>query len=68
MIAIAGQIIEQLEGDFDPETFTDRYEEALRELIQAKETGTKPAAPPEIMEALKRKLGAAPPARRKPDP
>lgn len=75
MVAIAGQIIEQLEGDFDPETFTDRYEDALRDLIQAKEKGAKPAAakspsptpPPDLMDALRRSLGAAPPGRRKPD-
>jgi DNA end-binding protein Ku len=32
MIAIAEQIIAQKEGPFDPSQFTDRYEDALREL------------------------------------
>ena len=42
MLVIAGKIIEQQEGPFDPETFTDRYEEALRKMIAAKEKGHKP--------------------------
>jgi DNA end-binding protein Ku len=41
MIDIARKIIEQKEGDFDPEEFTDRYEEALRSLIDEKKRGHK---------------------------
>jgi DNA end-binding protein Ku len=41
MIAIAGKIIAQKEADFDPTEFTDRYEDALRELIERKQKGLK---------------------------
>ncbi len=44
MIAIAEKIIEQKEGPFDPSQFTDRYEEALKALIEAKKKGHKPIA------------------------
>ena len=66
MIDIASRIIEQQEGDFDPTAFTDRYEEALRELIKEKEKGVGRvvhADAPEdtnvvdLMEALRRSLG-----------
>ena len=78
MIDIAEQIIEQQEGEFAPAEFKDRYEEALRDLIQRKEKGEKTtvAAPPpetsnviDLMEALKKSLnkkGAA--AKTKPAP
>jgi DNA end-binding protein Ku len=65
MIDIAEQIIEQQEGKFAPAEFKDRYEEALRELIERKEKGEKTtvAAPPpdtsnviDLMEALKKSL------------
>jgi DNA end-binding protein Ku len=65
MIDIATKIIDQLEGPFDPSQFTDRYEDALRALIQEKEKGHTISAPEEpkeaqvidLMEALKRSLG-----------
>jgi DNA end-binding protein Ku len=65
MVDIATRIIDQLEGPFDPSQFTDRYEEALRQLIREKEKGhtiNAPAEPKEaevvdLMEALKRSLG-----------
>jgi DNA end-binding protein Ku len=71
MIEIAEKIIDQQEGPFQPEDFSDRYENALRDLIRRKEKGQKPvaAAPPEdtnvidLMEALRKSLkqkGAAP--------
>jgi DNA end-binding protein Ku len=41
MIAIAEKIIEQREGPFDPSEFTDRYEEALKALIEDKKNGHK---------------------------
>jgi DNA end-binding protein Ku len=64
MVEIAEKIIEQQEGDFDPEMFEDRYEKALRELIRRKEKGQKPveAEPVEdtnvvdLMEALRKSL------------
>jgi DNA end-binding protein Ku len=39
MLDIAAKIIEQQAGDFDPSQFTDRYEEALRALIDEKRKG-----------------------------
>jgi DNA end-binding protein Ku len=41
MVEIATKIIEQQEGPFDPDKFEDRYEKALRELINRKEKGEK---------------------------
>jgi DNA end-binding protein Ku len=43
MIAIAEKIIEQKQGPFDPSQFVDRYEQALKALIAAKQKGHKPA-------------------------
>jgi DNA end-binding protein Ku len=64
MIEIARKIIEQQEGDFEPDKFHDRYEAALRDLIRRKEKGEKlvTAEPVEednvidLMEALKKSL------------
>jgi DNA end-binding protein Ku len=66
MLDIAEKIIDQQAGEFDPDKFTDRYEEALRELIKRKSKGQKiVAAEPEeaseekvvdLMEALKKSL------------
>ncbi len=65
MIDIAEQIIEQQEGPFEPAEFKDRYEEALRDLIDRKEKGEKTtvAAPPpdtsnviDLMDALRKSL------------
>jgi DNA end-binding protein Ku len=67
MIVIAQKIIEQKEGDFDPDQFTDRYEDALRALIEEKKRGheiTHVEEPEDqtnvvdLMEALRRSLGA----------
>jgi DNA end-binding protein Ku len=79
MIDIAERIIEQLEGPFDPEEFTDRYEDALRDLIEEKRKGhkIKRIAAPEkdsnvvdLMAALKKSLKAEgrPPPAKKPAP
>jgi DNA end-binding protein Ku len=43
MISIAEKIIEQQEGPFDPSLFVDRYEQALKALIEDKKKGHKPA-------------------------
>ncbi len=72
MVEIAAKIMEQKQGPFDPAQFTDRYEEALKALVEEKEKGQKPieAAEPadtnvvDLMEALRRSLrpgAAAPP-------
>jgi DNA end-binding protein Ku len=66
MIAIARKIIEQREGDFEPDKFEDRYENALRDLIRRKQKGEKlvTAEPVEednvidLMAALKKSLKA----------
>ena len=39
MLQIAEKIIEQQSGDFDPSEFQDRYEDALRALIEDKKKG-----------------------------
>jgi DNA end-binding protein Ku len=39
MLAIAEQIVEQRAGDFDPADFVDRYETALRAMIEEKKRG-----------------------------
>src|SRR6516164_7589635 len=39
MVAVASMIIKRRSGHFDPITFRDRYQEALRELIEAKMKG-----------------------------
>jgi DNA end-binding protein Ku len=74
MISIAERIIEQQEGPFDPSRFVDRYEDALKALIEDKQKGRKPAkvAEPEtanvvdLMSALRASLAgkgrAVPPA------
>ncbi|MBO0718354.1 MAG: Ku protein [Rhizobiales bacterium] len=64
MVAIARAIIRQRTGQFDPSTYRDRYQAALRGLIEAKLKGLpiKPreviAPPPviDLMAALKRSL------------
>jgi DNA end-binding protein Ku len=74
MVEIAAKIIDQLDGAFEPSTFVDHYEEALKALILAKDKGEKPKAAPapkdtpasDLMEALRRSLqrGAEPAPRR----
>jgi DNA end-binding protein Ku len=73
MVEIAEKIIAQQSGPFDPSKFTDRYEDALRKLIAAKEKGkgrTVAAPPPadtkvvDLMAALRRSLGEAAPKRK----
>ncbi|MFN4041774.1 MAG: Ku protein [Brevundimonas sp.] len=41
MVEIAARIIGQKEADFDPTTFKDGYDDALREMIKAKQEGGK---------------------------
>jgi DNA end-binding protein Ku len=64
MVAVAKTIIERRAAAFDPEEFQDRYQEALRQLVESKAEG-RPAAkkriaePPKVinlMDALKRSL------------
>jgi DNA end-binding protein Ku len=70
MSAIARTIIERRTGKFDPSKFRDRYQEALRELIEAKMKGIPitpqavqtPAPVVDLMAALKRSLAQETPA------
>lgn len=72
MVAIAETIIDRLSGKFDPSTFRDRYQDALRELVDSKLKGEKTVAreiaePPKVinlMEALKKSLAETKPAAR----
>ena len=66
--AMAKMLIDHLTGDFKPETFHDRYREAVLGLIEAKLNSTKPieipAAPAQgkvgdLMEALRASIEAA---------
>lgn len=74
MIAIAEKITEQQEGPFNPSQFVDRYEQALKALIEDKKKGHKPAkvAEPDdtnvvdLMSALRASLGAKDKGARKP--
>ena len=75
LLALARQLIAQKVGPFEPATFTDRYEEALLELVKAKIQGQEPvfAKAPErgkvinLMDALRQSLSQGddvkPPAR-----
>jgi len=72
MVEIAEKIIAQQSGPFDPSKFTDRYEDALKQLIAAKQKGkgrTVAAPPPadtkvvDLMAALRRSLGQSAPKR-----
>jgi DNA end-binding protein Ku len=65
MVEIAERIIAQKEAEFDPTQFRDRYDEALREMVKAKQKGGKgvvEAAEPEetnvidLMAALRNSL------------
>jgi DNA end-binding protein Ku len=70
MLAIARAIIDRRTGKFDPREFRDRYQEALRELIEAKMKGltvkprevATPAPVIDLMAALKRSLAQELPA------
>jgi DNA end-binding protein Ku len=76
MLDLARHIIKTKTAAFQPETFEDRYEAALAELVKAKLAGRKPKplAPVksgtvvDLMQALRESAGAAAPAkpRRKP--
>jgi DNA end-binding protein Ku len=66
MLSIAEVIIDRKLGHFEPEKFTDRYEEAVVSMLRAKQAGetfavAEPQAPAKvvnIMDALKRSLEA----------
>jgi DNA end-binding protein Ku len=66
MVAIAEAIIERRSGEFEPESFRDHYQDALRELVDSKLKG-RPAARArnfapdkviDLMDALRRSIAA----------
>ncbi|HZA94289.1 MAG TPA: Ku protein [Gemmatimonadales bacterium] len=68
MLDIAEKIIDQQRGDFNPRLFADRYEQALRDVIQRKREGMPVAVAADevqetnvvnLMDALRRSLGSA---------
>jgi DNA end-binding protein Ku len=70
MLKLAEHILETKKGDFEPETFTDRYEEAVVEFLRKKQAHipvkkTKEAEAPRnvinLMEALRKSVKEAPP-------
>ncbi len=66
MVALAEHILESKRGHFDSKKFGDRYEDALRDLIQAKRAGKAPPTTPSpkpsnvinLMDALRRSVKA----------
>jgi hypothetical protein len=67
MLDLASQIVKAKEGHFDPSKFEDRYEDALKELLEKKQEG-KPIERPErraptnvvnLMDALRRNVEAS---------
>ena len=75
MLHIAEQIIAQQAGAFDPTAFTDRYEDALRDLIAEKRAGHRLVAAPapaddnviDLMEALRKSLESDQATRKRPE-
>jgi DNA end-binding protein Ku len=67
MIGLAEDIIDKMSGEFEPDKFEDRYEQAMIELIRSKQAGLpapkeKPAARPanvvNLMDALRKSIEA----------
>jgi DNA end-binding protein Ku len=65
MVGLAEDIIDKMSGDFQPDKFEDRYENAMIELIRSKQAGLpapkeKPASRPanvvNLMDALRRSI------------
>jgi DNA end-binding protein Ku len=67
-VSLASMIIEKRSGRFNPKSFHDRYQDALRSLVEAKAKGRKiplpqvkaPAKVVDLMDALKRSLADTP--------
>jgi DNA end-binding protein Ku len=78
MIDMAHQLIQSKQGHFEPEQFEDRYEDAIREILNKKQKGvairpaTSQPSPQNVinlMDALKKSLSEGKStARRKPEP
>lgn len=73
MLTTAAAIVKQKHGRFDPRMFTDRYQDALRKLVEAKVKGQKPVMPQyeepkdtkvvNLFDELRRSLDETKPAR-----
>ncbi len=70
MVQLAETILDRLAGEWDPAGFHDRYQDALRELVEAKVKGLPAAAPRpvsapsnviDLMAALKKSVAESPP-------
>jgi DNA end-binding protein Ku len=66
MVGLAETIIDKMSGEFEPDKFEDRYENAMIALIQSKQAGlpapkekpaTRPANVVNLMDALRRSIG-----------
>lgn len=74
MVKLAESIMVDKAGEFDPASFRDRYQEALRQLVDSKRKGkpykapklAKPSNVINLMDALKRSVDAAQPRARAP--
>jgi DNA end-binding protein Ku len=66
MLELASHILDTKRGEFNPKKFEDRYEDALKELLQKKQKGEKierrkepePSNVVDLMEALRQSVGA----------
>jgi DNA end-binding protein Ku len=65
MVGLAEDIIDKMSGEFEPEQFQDRYENAMIELIRSKQAGlpapiekapARPANVVNLMDALRRSI------------
>jgi DNA end-binding protein Ku len=73
MLELAQHIIDTKRGDFDPTEFEDRYDHAVRELVEAKRAGRKPKRQKspksdnvvDLMDALRRSADLAPRAQKR---
>ena len=65
MLGLAEEIIDRMAGEFEPQKFEDRYENAMIELIRSKQAGlpapkekapARPANVVNLMDALRRSI------------
>src|SRR3954447_22100426 len=65
MVGLAEEIIDRMSGEFEPDKFEDRYENAMIELIRSKQAGlpaptekapARPANVVNLMDALRRSI------------
>ena len=46
-LAMAGMLVDSLSGDYDPDDYSDDYEQAVKQVVRAKVEGHEVTAPPE---------------------